>query len=174
MLRFWETPVECVVLGRSGRAERDVRLAACEAGGVPILRRCSGGGAVLLGPGCLNYSLVLPIAWNPKWREVRYSVRWIMRRMRRALGLPGLRCAGDSDLVLDGRKVSGNAQRRTHDAILHHGTLLYGFDAARVERYLPAPAREPEYRGGRSHAEFLGNLPLSRDEIMRRLREAWC
>ena len=172
VLRLWESTQECVVLGHSGRPERDTHLDVCRGAGVPVLRRCSGGGAVLLGPGCLNYSLVMPLAWRPECRDVRYSVAWIMRRIGRALNLPELRCEGQSDLALNGRKVSGSAQRRTQDTILHHGTLLYRFDAARAEMFLKPPVREPAYRAGRSHAEFLGNLPLSASEIRRRLREA--
>jgi lipoate-protein ligase A len=57
-------------------------------------------------------------------------------------------------------------------AILHHGTLLYDFDAGRVELFLKPPLREPSYRAGRSHRDFLGNLPLRPEEIRRRLREA--
>jgi lipoate-protein ligase A len=94
--------------------------------------------------------------------------------MRRALGVPLLRNEGHCDLSLYGRKVSGNAQRRTQTAILHHGTILYNFDAARVERFLKQPHRQPQYRAGRAHREFLGNLPLAADEIRDRLVSAWC
>lgn len=174
LLRVWETESECVVLGHSGRADRDVKVEACRSANVPILCRCSGGGAVLLGKGCLNYSIVLPFEWEPKWREVRYSLKWAMNRMCLALALPGLRREGECDLALQKRKVSGNAQRRTQSAILHHGTLLYDFDAARAERFLRPPGRQPRYRLGRTHTDFLGNLPLTSGEIRQRLREAWC
>lgn len=174
VLRIWESPRECVVLGQSGQPDRDVHLADCRGSGVPVLRRSSGGGAVLLGPGCLNYALVLPLDWNPKWRDVRYSLHWVMSRMRRALAMPELRHEGHCDLALKHRKVSGNAQRRTHRAILHHGTLLYNFDATRPERFLKSPQREPRYRAGRTHCDFLGNLPLTAEEIRRRLVEEWC
>jgi lipoate-protein ligase A len=174
IVRIWESNRECVVLGHASRPERDLHLDVCERARIAVLRRCSGGGAVVLGPGCLNYSIVLPLAAQPKWRDVRYSLVWAMDRMRRALALPGLRCEGDSDLALNRRKVSGNAQRRTHRAILHHGTLLYNFDPARAERFLKPPHCEPRYRGGRSHRDFLGNLPLTADEIRRRLAAAWC
>jgi lipoate---protein ligase len=174
VLRTWESGLDCVVIGHAGRPERDVHVEACARENIPILRRSSGGGAVLLGPGCLNYSLILPLAWQPKWRDVRYSLAWAMGRMRGALALPELRCVGDCDLAIGSRKVSGNAQRRTQHAILHHGTLLYDFDAARSERFLKPPQREPAYRGGRSHTDFLGNLPLTAVEIRRRLVAAWC
>lgn len=174
VLRVWESRQVCLVMGHSGCAEREARLEACEAEGVPILRRCSGGGTVVLGPGCLNYALVLPLDWNPGWRDVGYSLQWVMQRMRAALALPGLRIAGQCDLALHGKKVSGNAQRRTRNAFLHHGTLLYDFDLFRTERLLRLPARQPAYRAARGHGEFLANLPLSAPELKRRLAEEWC
>lgn len=174
VLRVWESAHECVVLGQSGRAERDAHLMECRHSGVPVLRRCSGGGAVLIGPGCLNYSLVLPLEWNPEWRDVPLSMRWVMDRMRAALRLPDLRMEGLCDLALHGFKVSGNAQRRALHAFLHHGTLLYNFDARRAARLLKEPARQPAYRAGRTHRDFLGNLPVGVDELKRRLAEEWC
>jgi lipoate-protein ligase A len=174
VLWTWESDRECVVMGNSSRPDRDVRVYACEQAKIPILKRSSGGGAVMLGPGCLNYSLILPLASEPRWRDVRYSLVWVVDRMRRALDLPDVQCEGDCDLAIGGRKVSGNAQRRTRTAILHHGTLLYAFNAMRAQRFLKPPHREPEYRRGRSHVEFLGNLPLKADEIRQRLVAVWC
>ena len=173
-LRFWEATQECVVLGQSGQRERDANLAACETASVPVLRRRSGGGAVLLGPGCLNYAIVLPLAWNAAWRDVRYSLHWTMDRIRQALNIADLRNEGSCDLALHDRKVAGSAQRRTQSAILHHGTILYRFDASRAERFLRHPHREPEYRAGRSHSDFLGNIPLNADQIRERIMDAWC
>src|SRR5215813_9500173 len=70
-LRFWECSRPVVVLGRSGRARGQIRMEACEADGVDVLRRCSGGGAVVLGPGCLNYSFVFSLEERPLWHNVR-------------------------------------------------------------------------------------------------------
>lgn len=166
---MWESAAPVVVLGRSGVASREVNLEACAAAGVAVLRRDTGGGAVLLAPGCLNYSLVLSLEKRPELRPIRSSYRTILGGLIRALAVPGLGIRGLSDLAINGRKVSGNAQRRGRRALLHHGTLLYAFDAQAVERYLKEPARQPDYRTGRRHADFLGNLPLSADEIRARL-----
>src|SRR6266404_876476 len=57
ILRFWEPKETFVVVGYANQAAREANLEACRAGNVPVLRRCSGGGTVLQGLGCLNYSL---------------------------------------------------------------------------------------------------------------------
>ena len=158
-----------VVLGRSANPERDLDLDACRADRVPILWRCSGGGAVVLGPGCLTYSLRLSLEHAPALRDVATSYRLILGALARALAVPGLEIRGLADLALDNRKVSGNAQRRDSGGLLHHGTLLYGFDSRLAMRYLRPPHRPPAYRQDRTHLEFLGNLPLSSAEIRARL-----
>jgi len=173
VFRIWESTDECVVLGQSGHAERDIHVEECAKIGVPVIRRCSGGGAVVIGPGCLNYSLILPFEWNPGWRDVAVSMRWVMERIRAGLRIPGLRREGMGDLTLHGLKVSGNAQRRTAHAFLHHGTLLYNFDSRRAEQLLKEPLRQPAYRAGRTHRDFLGNLPIGVNEVKARLIDTW-
>jgi lipoate---protein ligase len=169
-LRFWECSQPVVVVGRGGRIEEQVCVEACAADGIDILRRSSGGGAVVLGRGCLNYSLVFSLERRPRWRNVRQSVREILSRMTDALGAE---ICDPSDLAWQGKKVSGNSQRRTASVLLHHGTLLYDFDPELASRYLLEPKRQPEYRSGRTHAQFLGNLPFSAQDIQNRVVQAW-
>jgi lipoate-protein ligase A len=175
VLRLWEWPQPAVVLGAGGRLAEDVNEPACRADGVPLLRRASGGGTVLLGAGCLCFSLVLSYDRDPALTQIASSYVYIFDRILQALAgvLPGMGCAGTSDLAAGGRKFSGNAQQRKRAHLLHHGTLLYGFDLALVSRYLRPPARQPEYRGRRAHEEFLTNLPVGAAELKRRLRAAW-
>src|SRR5262249_26463773 len=73
VLRLWEWPSPAVVLGAGCQLAEDVDEAACLADGVPILRRASGGGTVLLGRGCLVYSLVLAYERSPALREIPSS-----------------------------------------------------------------------------------------------------
>jgi lipoate-protein ligase A len=175
VLRVWEWPHPAVVLGSGCRLAEDVDEAACQADGVAILRRASGGGTVLLGRGCLCYSLVLAYDRSPALKEIRPSYGYILDRVREALVevFPGIERVGISDLAAGGRKFSGNAQQRKRHHLLHQGTLLYGFDLALVTRYLRLPARQPEYRGGRAHSAFLVDLPLPVVDLKRRLRAAW-
>ena len=59
LLRIWEPERYFVVSGYSNKIASEVKVAACQAKGVPLFRRFSGGGTVLQGPGCLNYSLAV-------------------------------------------------------------------------------------------------------------------
>jgi lipoate-protein ligase A len=169
---IWEAHRPVVVVGRGNPVDDWVDVGACRRDGVDVLRRCSGGGAVVLGPGCLNYAIGLNIVSRPRLSEVATAFRTVLASLVAALQVEGLALAGLADLALDGRKVSGNAQRRGRYGLLHHGTVLYDFDAALAHRYLRAPPRQPDYRAGRSHLRFLGNLPLSGDDVRRRLETA--
>jgi lipoate-protein ligase A len=174
-LRFWQWPHHAVVLGAGGRLADEVEESACQADDVPILRRSSGGGTVLLGPGCLLFSLVLRFDRDPALSDLHASYRFILGRIARSLEpLAGpIQLQGTSDLALGGRKFSGNAQQRKRTHLLHHGTLLCGFDFAPMERYLKHPPRQPEYRRGRSHADFLVNLSADADKLMAALQSVW-
>lgn len=172
-LRFWESPTYCVVLGHGSRPEEEVNLAASYQAQVPVLRRSSGGCAVLLGPGCLNFALVLSLRVRPELQDVRRSWEWTLSRLGAALRYSGVARADTSDLTLGGKKFSGSAQRRTRHALLHHGTILYDFDLPRMSRFLKEPARQPRYRSRRPHDQFLCNLPLPPGEIRTRLANAW-
>jgi lipoate-protein ligase A len=175
VLRVWEWPAYAVVLGAGGKVADDVDAAACAADGVPLGRRSSGGGTVLLGPGCLLYSLVLRYDRAPELGGIGSAHRWVLDRITNALTplLPGITLAGYSDLTAAGRKFSGNAQQRKRDHLLYHGTLLYDFDLARLGRYLREPPKQPDYRAQRPHGDFVRNLPASAAELRERLRAAW-
>lgn len=174
VLRLWELSAFAVVVGSGGSVGIDVNAAACEADGVPVLRRASGGGTVVLGPGCLCFSVVLNYDAAPLLNDIRASNAYVLGRVLRAIQ-PVLSAGveGTSDLTTGGAKFSGNAQQRKRTHFLHHGTLLCGFDLERVSRYLNAPEREPEYRRGRAHAEFVRNLPLTVEEAKRLLVAEW-
>ena len=176
VLRFWESPRPFVVLGMASRREREVRLATCAARGIPVLRRCSGGGTVVQGPGCLSYTLVLRMTGNGLLERIDSTNAFVMERHRRALadatGLPILR-QGATDLAVGQRKFSGNAQRRRRRCLLFHGTFLLDFPIPLVEELLPYPPKAPVYRRRRRHGAFLANLRLPASRIKELLRRSW-
>jgi len=175
ILRVWEPAEPMVVVGRSSRVQREVDVATCRCEGVPILRRPSGGAAIVTGPGCLMYALVLS---HQTLQELRFdggAHQFVLGTLAAALGpmKEGIRCRGISDLAVGDRKFSGNSIRRRSTHLLYHGTLLWGFSLVLIERYLHHPPREPEYRGHRLHADFVANLGLEVGEIRSAVRAAW-
>jgi lipoate-protein ligase A len=176
VLRFWEPDRYFVVLGYANRAATEANLEFCQRQGIPVLRRCTGGGTVLQGPGCLNYSLVLRIAESGPLHSISTTNGHILERHRAALAplLAGaVKRQGQSDLASRGLKFCGNAQRRKKRFLLFHGSLLLDLDMALVEQALPLPSKEPSYRGGRSHADFLLNLRMRPADLKMALRRAW-
>lgn len=161
-LRIWQADSPFVVLGRSSRVAAEVQQAAAQQSAVPVFRRVSGGATVVAGPGCMFYALVLSLEQRPHLRMIDHAHQFVMGQMKSALQtlVPQLEFDGTCDLVVTGRKVSGNSVRLIRDWMLYHGTLLLDMDLTLVDRLLSHPPREPEYRGGRAHADFLANLHI--------------
>lgn len=162
ILRLWEPTAPLAVIGRSSRIDEEVDRAECTRLGIPVLRRSSGGAAIVAGPGCLMYGVVLSYAKRPHLAKLDEAHRAVLEPLAAALDrrLPGVVKAGTSDLALAGRKFSGNSLRCKRTHLVYHGTLLYDFPLELVGRLLKTPPRQPEYRGGRSHDDFVRNVPL--------------
>ncbi|SLM49396.1 Biotin/lipoate A/B protein ligase [Nitrospira japonica] len=175
LLRFWESDRCFVVLGRSSRAGDDVHVAACERDGVEILRRISGGGTVLQGPGCLSYALVARQDLHPDLESIRTTNRFVLDRIASVIRRwePDTVFCGISDLAVGERKISGNAQRRTRRSLLFHGTLLHGMDGALIARYLKQPARQPNYRQDRPHEDFVRTIDAKPDDLKQAMALVW-
>jgi lipoate-protein ligase A len=177
ILRFWESTVSFIVVGYANKVAEEVQPEAVRRLAIPVLRRCSGGGTVVQGPGCLNYSVILPLDAVGPQPTITATNRFVMERHRdtlaRLLGEP-VEVAGHTDLAIGDRKFSGNAQRRKREWFLFHGTfLLPTFDLALIASVLRPPPREPDYRRQRAHLEFVRPLPLAAAAITRALRHAW-
>src|SRR5215469_9594034 len=122
ILRFWESQEPFVVVGYANKIEAEVNVANCEARKIPIFRRCSGGGTVLQGRGCLNYALILSIAGHSSLAGISGANKFIMEHNREAIqavtGNSTIRVQGHTDLAIHNasssvfRKFSGNSQRR--------------------------------------------------------------
>jgi lipoate-protein ligase A len=177
-LRLWESADPMVVVGRSSHVEKEVNVAFCRHEGIPVLRRSSGGAAIVAGPGCLMYAVVLNCAVRTELKDISRAHSFVLTQLTKTIGPLVLEtgtvaCAGTSDLVLDGgrdvalaRKFSGNSLRVKRTHLLYHGTLLYDFDLPLIEKCLRTPPRQPEYRKRRDHSAFIVNLPASRQQLI--------
>lgn len=175
-LRVWRQRSWAVVMGASGKVAEEVYAERCQQAGVPIARRSSGGGTVLLGPGTLCVSWVRPLAdFTPVERGVRElqvamleELASVFRPMK-----PGLEVIAAGDWAIDGRKCAGSAQRRQKTHVLVHMSLLNQTDLSMISRFLPPPPRMPDYRAQRAHDQFLTNFDLSPDGFVAQLSNHW-
>lgn len=176
VVRTWMARRPTVVLGSSSHATREVDLEACRTEGVDVLRRPSGGLTVVLGPGCVMWTVVAAWPGPTAIEAIHAALLEPLAESLRTAGRPVVR-RGSSDLAVEAegafRKVSGNALRVRRDAVLYHGTLLDDFDLGLVSRVLRHPPREPDYRAGRGHGDFLANLGLGRAAIEAAVRRAF-
>ena len=173
---FWEPREPFVVVGYANKIAGEVNAAACRQRSTPIFRRCSGGGTVVQMPGGLNYALVLKITPDGPTQNITRANQFIMERNRRALaavtGRP-VTVRGHTDLAMGDKKFAGNSQRRRRDFLLFHGTLLLNGDLDLIRELLPMPSLEPDYRGKRSHLDFVMNLQVSAESVKAALRQEW-
>src|SRR5438270_7253841 len=161
-LRLWEPRQRFVVIGSSSRIANEVHLEDCRSRGIEVLRRTSGGAAIVAGPGCLMYSLVLSLEARPELRAIDRAHCFVLNKLAQAIGaiVPGVAVRGTSDLAIKDRKFSGNSLRMKRSHLLYHGTLLYSFPLEMIPACLASPPRQPAYRAGRPHGEFVMNLPV--------------
>jgi len=162
VLRLWEPRRPMVVVGRGSKVEIEVNLDECRRAGVPVVRRSSGGAAIVAGPGCLMYSLVLRRNARPDAAGIEATHRFVLGTLADGLARLGFAVLreGTSDLTYRGRKISGNSMRCRRNYLLYHGTMLYRFPIDLIDRLLLMPPRRPAYRGDRSHVQFVANLDV--------------
>jgi len=171
--RVWEAAQPAIILGTGQEHQLEVHLDAARAAGLPVLRRHSGGGAVLIGPGVLNFSGFYLLNDLPGSETITGAMVAALRPVLDALG--ALRdaqraplelrfeLAGLSDITASApngalKKIAGNAQARKRHSVLVHGSLLADPNWELIECVLKFPSRPPDYRAGRSHREFLTSL----------------
>jgi len=174
LVRTWEPSEHFIVLGYANKVAAEVSQEFCDFNAIPILRRCTGGGAVLQGPGVLNYSLILRAEGD--LHNIPSTNNFILKRHQAALAAmlkAPVEIQGHTDLAIGSLKFSGNSQRRKKRFLLFHGSILLHLDIDLVEKALPFPSKQPDYRLGRSHSDFLLNLKVPSELVINTLRKIW-
>lgn len=147
-----------VVIGRGSKPDVELNIDACLDDAVPVLKRHGGGCSVVLDPGNLIVSLVLPErGFRDHRRNFTCITGWLIEGLA-TVGVVGVYHDGISDLVIDDRKIGGSCLYCSKDLLYYSSTLLVDPDLKSVGRYLKHPPREPAYRRDRSHTDFMGRL----------------
>lgn len=164
-------PGTACVIGSGGDAWLETQPDLLRADGVPLLRRRGGGCAVVVDPGNLICSLVLPLPGIGGITRAFGVISAAMAGALASVGVEGVVQEGVSDLAVAGRKLGGSCIWRTRNLLYYSTTVLVQPRWDLIDRYLPHPPREPEYRAGRTHRAFLTSLgELGCDATMEDLR----
>lgn len=156
----WIPDSTFVVLGNANRFEDECKVEQCEADSIKVLRRSGGGGTVVLHSGCVILSVGM---WVKQYYRNAEYFRAINDGVIRSLqtefpDLVGLEQNGISDITLHGRKIAGTSLYRSRNYLLYQASLLVDPKLDLIDRYLGHPTKEPEYRMGKPHREFLSSL----------------
>ncbi len=154
----WEPGFLCIVLGQSNQPDQSVYIEQAEVDNVPVYRRPSGGEAVVLSPGTLVVSILKrgDGLRSPGLYFNAYNEK-IMQALR-GLGIKNLSANGISDICIGNQKILGSSIYRNKDRVFYHGVLNRAESVDVIERYLEHPLREPAYRDGRCHRDFITSL----------------
>lgn len=145
-----------IVMGISGKKEELVNCDKALELGVPLIKRFSGGGTVVVDENTLFVTFICQKQIHPFPAYPEPIMRWTEELYRHALGIPEFQLK-ENDYVIKDRKCGGNAQYIRKDRWLHHSSILWDYSLEKMQLLLH-PKKTPLYRAGRSHQEFLCRL----------------
>jgi lipoate-protein ligase A len=178
-LRFWGRYKPEVVIGRFQSVGNEVDEGAAEEMGVEIIRRTTGGGAMFVEPdNIITYSIYAPlemVAGMSTVESYAFLDGWVVEAFR-SLGIEA-RYEPINDITSTGGKIGGAAQARRHGVVLHHTTLSYEMDAARMLRVLRVGQEKLSDKAIKSAEKRVGPLrrqtQMPREEVVGHMIETF-
>ncbi|SHJ84756.1 lipoate--protein ligase [Hespellia stercorisuis] len=158
ILYLWQNK-QTIVIGRNQNAWKECLTHQLREDGGHLVRRLSGGGAVYHDLGNLNFTFLV--------RKENYDLEKQLQVILRAVEMLGI-CAeksGRNDILVDGRKFSGNAFYETGDYCYHHGTLMVDVNVNELSRYLTVSEEKLKLKGVDSVRSRVVNLHDLNPEI---------
>lgn len=151
VLYLWQNQ-NTVVIGKNQNPWKECRVDLLEKEGGKLARRISGGGAVFHDLGNLNFSFLV----DREKFHIPSQLEVILSAVRK-LDV-NAQFSGRNDLVVDGKKFSGNAFCYRKHSALHHGTILVSLDYDKMVRYLQVPQQKIQSKGIESVRSRVINL----------------
>lgn len=158
ILYLWQNQ-HTVVIGRNQNSWKECKINELEQDQGHLVRRLSGGGAVYHDLGNLNFTFLT--------QKANYNVERQFRIIIKALELVGIEAqkTGRNDILVNGKKVSGNAFYHSGEFFYHHGTLLLNVDIEALSKYLNVSMDKMKSHSVDSVKQRVGNLIDSNDSI---------
>lgn len=144
-----------VVIGKNQNAFAEINQKVAEEKHISVVRRLSGGGAVYHDLGNINFTFILD-AKDILDLDIHLFCQPI-KELLCSLGVPA-QINGRNDIVIDGKKFSGNAQYLRQERMMHHGTLLFDSDLSVVSSVLNVSEDKFESKAAKSVKSRVTNL----------------
>jgi len=155
---IWQPDTTYLILGQSNKLETSLFLDKVESDKIIVMKRPSGGETVILTPNTLVISAVFidtdmkkPHQYFPRFNES------IIKGLSNS-GIENVLHKGISDLALGEKKILGSSIYHKKDKVFYHAVLNVAEHIDIIEKYIRHPKREPDYRKGRGHGEFVTSI----------------
>ncbi|MBE6541016.1 MAG: lipoate--protein ligase [Ruminococcaceae bacterium] len=172
---LWKT-TPTIIIGRFQNLFEEVNLPHVREKGITLARRLSGGGTIYSDEKNLMFTFISP--------ETKQEINFekFVRPIIDSLSLLGVKAelSGRNDIMIDGRKISGNAQYRAGGAVVHHGTLLLDSDLEEIVRSTTPKDYKITSKAIKSVRERVTNLsehlqfPMTPDELKEHIAKTIC
>lgn len=175
---FWVPDDHYLVLGQSNKAEKSLYLDKVKEDKIKVVKRPSGGESVILTPNTIVISVRL---FTEKLENPQTSFRKINNAIIKALenlGVKKLHYKGISDVSIGEKKILGSSIYRKKNLVFYHAVLNISEDISLIGKYLRHPGREPDYRKGRGHGDFVTSIreqgyELNHDQLIKAIDSAF-
>ncbi|NTW32070.1 MAG: hypothetical protein HGB12_05520 [Bacteroidetes bacterium] len=155
---IWQPNKTYLVLGQSNKIEESLFSGNVEIACAPVLKRPSGGETVILTPNTLVISAVIIDKGIKKPHNYFVFFNNIIINGLLQAGIKNVVPKGISDLTIDNKKISGSSIYHKKDKIFFQSVLNVSESNENIVKYIKHPKREPDYRKGREHKEFITSL----------------
>ena len=163
-----------VIFGRNQLIASEVNVAYCQSHAIGMYRRKSGGGCVYADEGNIMLSYIT--SDDNVWRTYNKYITLLLSALRR-IGITAT-ASGRNDVMIDGRKVSGNAFYRLPGRSIVHGTMLYDTDIANMQNALTPSSDKLRSKGVASIRQHITTIrshyDISINDFKAALRKFMC
>jgi lipoate---protein ligase len=155
---IWIPDKTYIVLGASNKPEDSLFTENIIKDNITVMKRFSGGQSVMLTPNNLIISVVFPNTKPLESKNIFNNINSLIISALKEAGINNLSLMGISDIAISGKKILGSAIYKNKEKLLYHAVLNIGEPALTFEKYLKHPVKEPDYRNGRKHIDFVTSL----------------